>query len=364
MAYCVGLTTLYIKLNMDKIVILCCWLLFITNAQAQQVSNRLSDMHNSVLYQAFVQQSFQYFEDSSHPVNIHALRRTQASYIILSIGLPKFNDDVHGATIADLLRFLRGFKEYCTQNIPDVCFVSNKKELRLVREEGKIALSYALEGSRLLEGKLHYLDSLKQEGLIMLGISHWYSNGFFKAQDSLKYQYGFEVINDQTVLSAKGSQLIEKLISLGIFIDLSHAGKALFDQVYALNQGRTKLMASHSNAYEVCSVARNLRDDQLRKIAATGGLVGICLHQPLLRQDGTAGVQSVAQHIRHISNVIGTAHVCIGSDYEGNTLRPKGLESPEKLQSLAKLLAEEGFSPLQIAQIFDSNLLTIFHNRE
>lgn len=331
-------------------------------AQGQQQQVIFSDLHNSSLYRIFQLGDFCSFSDTSYPVNLPDLEKANSQLIFLSIGIPKYGTKGPKQTsIEEILIFFKNFKQHCSKNYPQVQFVQNKEELAEAQHLKKIAVAFALEGSHLLQGKIEYLDSLHQVGLAMVGIAHWFCNDFIINHKNNKAQnFGIAKIDAQSELTQKGKLLIRKLIELDILIDVSHMPNKLFQQVVQINANRTKLIASHANSYKIYKHPRNLTNQQLKAIARTGGLVGVCFHQPIIAAQ-EANVDALVQHIKHLVSIVGIDHVCLGTDYEGNTKPPIELNSLRKLNLLGTKLFSEGFSEEDINKILGLNSLSIWN---
>src|SRR5262249_46034735 len=121
-------------------------------------------------------------------------------------------------------------------------------------------------------------------------------------------------------LTQLGRQVVQRCEQLGIAVDLAHAGRAVFRDVIAL--ATRPVFVSHTGARAVCDSVRNLDDDQLRAVAATGGIVGIAFFQWTVC--GTSAAH-VVRAIMHVARVVGIDHVALGSDWDGTVtvaLRP------------------------------------------
>lgn len=327
---------------------------------SQDAKLSFSDLHNSTLFRIFKLNDVNSFSDTSALVSIQKLEAINSQLVILSIGIPVYGNYGPGYTnIEEVLQFLRTFRKHCEKELPRLAFVQNKAELLTAQKNNKIAVAYALEGSHLLEGKVHYLDSLKAVGLVMMGVAHWYCNDFIRSKDKKAQELGIATIDEKSRLSRKGKSLIKKLIQLDVLIDVSHMPTRLFRQVARINRRRTKLIASHANAYAVYADPRNLTDRQLRRITKSGGLVGICLHNPILSK-APANLETVVRHIKYISSLIGIEHVCLGTDYEGNTSPPKTLSQLNQLSGLMNQLIKEGFSQAEVTQLLSGNVLRLW----
>ncbi len=145
-------------------------------------------------------------------------------------------------------------------------------------------------------------------------------------------------------LSERGAALVDACAERGIVVDLSHLNEAGFWDVARLEPG--PLVASHSAAHAICATSRNLTDEQLRAIGASDGLVGIVFATPFLRpdfaDDPDTPLSLIAEHARHVADLIGVRHVALGSDFDGATI-PAPLGDVAGLPRLVEALREAGF---------------------
>ncbi len=157
-------------------------------------------------------------------------------------------------------------------------------------------------------------------------------------------------------LTSEGRALVEQIHRAGGIVDVSHADDATVDQVVslALRDG-VPVVASHSNARAVWPHARNLDDERLRRIAATGGLVGINFHAPYLNGTRHAELADVVRHLEHARRVAGIDHIGIGSDFEGGIAAPPELRDARGYQRLARALMARGWSRGAVEKAFSTN---------
>jgi microsomal dipeptidase-like Zn-dependent dipeptidase len=221
--------------------------------------------------------------------------------------------------------------------------------LRLKRE-GKKALVLGLENGYAIGKEISNLDALKQMGVAYVTLCH---NG---ANDICDSAVGAPEWNG---LSAFGKEVVREMNRLGIMIDLSHAAESTFYDV--LQESRVPVIASHSSVRALCDHPRNLTDDQIRALAAKGGVVHICLYAGFLRQGADMGEASLSDAIRHINYVVklvGTDHVGIGSDFDGGG-DLLGCRATNELIQLTSRLLKEGYAETDIRKIWGANLLRV-----
>ena len=157
-------------------------------------------------------------------------------------------------------------------------------------------------------------------------------------------------------LTDAGVKLVRRCAELGIAVDLSHLNAAGFWDVARELDG--PLIASHSCVHALCPSTRNLTDDQLDAIAASGGLVGINFDTGSLRPDGAddadTPVERIAEHARYVADRCGVDHVALGSDFDGATM-PAEVSDAAGLPRVLEALEGAGFDALEVDRIASGN---------
>lgn len=176
--------------------------------------------------------------------------------------------------------------------------------------------------------------------------------------------------NAQRGLTELGKKAVHKINNKKMLLDVSHLNEKSFWDV--AHETESPIIASHSNCKHLCDVPRNLSDEQLKKIAELGGVVGInsfneFVHHDIEKQD----IKMLVQHIEHMANVMGIDHVGIGMDYcdflddssmssfsQQETSYTKGLEDASKTNKLLIEMEKAGFTAEDIEKVAYKN----FHN--
>jgi membrane dipeptidase len=127
------------------------------------------------------------------------------------------------------------------------------------------------------------------------------------------------------------------------------------------DQSEAPIVASHANAHALCDNRRNLTDEQLEGIAASGGLVGVTFVPSFLAQDArTASLERVLDHVDYMVKTIGVDHVGLGSDFDGFGGVLPGLEDVSHLPALTAGLVARGYTDEDVAKILGGNWLRVF----
>lgn len=163
-------------------------------------------------------------------------------------------------------------------------------------------------------------------------------------------------------LSDFGRKVIAEMNRLGIMVDLSHAGEESFWQ--ALDCSAAPIICSHSSARALCDHPRNLTDAQLRALASRDGVCQVCLYDGFLTtHEGTANVQTAANHIDHIVQTAGIDCVGIGSDFDGGG-SIRGCRASNELINITKELLRRGYTQNDLRKIWGENLLRVMRQTE
>ncbi len=205
------------------------------------------------------------------------------------------------------------------------------------RTRGATAGFLGIEGSHALEGKIENLDRLYDAGVRMIGITHFFDN---EAGGSA---HGVE----KGGLTDFGRELVRRMEAKRVFVDLAHASPRVIQDV--LGMASRPVVVSHTGVKGTCNNTRNLGDDQLKAIAATGGLIGIGYWDAAVC--GTDAM-AIARAIKHAVTVAGADHVGLGSDFDG------AVETPFDTAALVRVtdaLLKEGLSEADIRKVMGEN---------
>lgn len=195
-----------------------------------------------------------------------------------------------------------------------------------------------IEGAHCLEGDLNNLDEFYQAGVRYIGLAHFFDNEWAGSAHGI----------DKGGLTKTGKQLIKKMDSLNIIIDLAHSSAKTIDEIFALTQ--SPVIVSHTGVQAVCNNQRNLSDEHILEIGKRNGLIGIGLWETAVcGTDATA----TAKSIKYAADKIGVDKVALGSDFDGALTAHFDVTG---LPLIMEALQKEGFSPKEIELIMGGNV--------
>jgi membrane dipeptidase len=185
------------------------------------------------------------------------------------------------------------------------------------REGRNLLLS--IEDARILDGKIDRVDELWQLGFRMLTPLWCGETCIGGSHDT------------ESGLTSFGKSAMKKACGMGMILDVSHASEASADDIFQIAYDCNRpVIASHSNAYSLCPVSRNLRDRQIQAILDRHGVIGINLYKNFLEINGEASVTDVIRHVEYFLEK-GTEHaLALGCDMDGADL-------PDDLRDLTAL---------------------------
>ena len=229
-----------------------------------------------------------------------------------------------------------------------IALARNRAEIEANKRADKKSLMIGIENGLALEDDLKNVEHFAKRGIVYITLCH---NGDNQICDSAR-----KSACTHGGVSPFGEQVIHEMNRLGLMVDLSHAGERSFYD--ALEISKTPIVCSHSNAKALCDVPRNLTDEQMKALAAKGGVCQITLYNGFLRTDGKACIDDAMAHLYHAIDVMGIDHVGLGTDFDGDGGVP-GLANASELINFTKALLRHKFSEEDMAKIWGGNWLRV-----
>jgi membrane dipeptidase len=271
--------------------------------------------------------------------------------------------------------------------------VRTPDEAIAAKQRGLIGLAMGMENGSPLEGKLENIAFFRQRGISYITLAHALSNHIADSSYDQERKW--------SGISPFGREVVAEMNRLGILVDVSHLSDAAFYQ--ALELSRVPVIASHSSARHFTpGWERNMSDEMIRALAAQGGLIMInfgssFLTEPAFRwfeqmkadreaflaengfTEGSpeaeqfqkqyreahpfpyATLDDLVAHFSHVIDLVGVAHVGIGSDFDGvGDSLPEGMKDVSCYPNLVARLLEKGYSQADIEAILGGNLLRVW----
>ena len=200
----------------------------------------------------------------------------------------------------------------------------------------------AIEGAHALDDDPANVEVVADAGFRMMSPSHFFDNAFGGSAHGI----------EKGGLTPAGREMIERMEARRMLVDVAHASAATIDDVLAMST--RPVVASHTGARGVLDNARNLSDEHLRGIAASGGLIGIGFWPTACGGDDVA---AIVRSIRYAVDVAGVEHVGLGSDFDGGV--PVPFDATGMIR-ITEALLEAGLADGDIAKVMGGNALRLF----
>lgn len=341
----------------------------------------------------------------------------------------QFDTDLRGKTHSDLNRMFKGgldaqmFSIFCdgeqkdpyayanqemdsvyawvNRNPSKMMLVYNPADFAKAINEKKLATMFGVEGGHMIENDLSKLDALYKRGMRYMTIT-WNNSTPWATSAADETTPGGAVNSEgKKGLTEFGRTVIKRMNELGVMVDISHAGEQTFWDIVSLS---TKpIIASHSCVWNICPHRRNLKDEQIKAIAKSGGVIFLNFYAGFLDssyerkmgvflQQRKAEVDSLVQnnvqrdyarmmvgekyksitdamrpslsllidHLDYIVQLVGVDHVGMGSDFDGISAAPLELNGVEDYPLITKALLKRGYSKKDIRKILGGNFMRVF----
>jgi membrane dipeptidase len=303
-----------------------------------------------------------------------------------------------GRAFARANQEIDSLQSLAARNPDKMVLARTAQEVRQAMAQGRFAALIGVEGGHMIEERMDYLDSLAKRGMVYMTLTWNNSTSWAtSARD--------EVLKGDSLphrgLTEKGKAIVARMNELGVMVDVSHVGEQTFYDVLAAS--KKPVIASHSSSYTLDPFRRNLKDAQLKALAAKGGVVFVnfysgfvdstyfarqadfiashrveldsltkrmggdadeatlrlYLHYPAQTESLRPPLSLLIRHIDYIVKLIGVDHVGIGADLDGAESYPKGIDDVRDYPKIAKALRKLGYSNEDIQKIAGGNFLRV-----
>ncbi len=269
----------------------------------------------------------------------------------------------------------------------------NAADIERIHRRGKIASLIGMEGGHSINNSLAVLRMAYGLGARYMTLTHTKNTDWADAAGDKPQHHG---------LTPFGEEVVREMNRLGMLVDLSHVTDETMRA--ALKVTRAPVIFSHSSTWALCNSPRNVPDDVLKLTARNGGVVMVCFLPGYLTERGRvamaasdaekerlrhlypddaerfnremaawrranpspheASLSDVADHVDHVRKVAGIDHVGIGSDFEGFSGPPDGLEDVSCYPALLAELRRRGYSKTDLKKVAGLNLLRVMREAE
>ena len=244
-------------------------------------------------------------------------------------------------------RILDEIEEMVAKSPDFIAIAKTPDDLYRNKREGRKSIMLGIENGYAIGKDLSNVERFGRRGVVYMTLCH---NGDNDVCDSAKGN------TEHGGVSQFGEKVIQEMNRVGMMVDLSHASeKSFYD---AIDISSMPIVCSHSSSRALCDHPRDLTDDQLRRLAQSGGVVQVTFYDGFLRKEGGASIVDAINHLNHMVDVMGVEHVGIGTDFDGDGGVP-GVASASELINFTRRLLAERYSKHDIELIWGANFLRV-----
>jgi len=232
--------------------------------------------------------------------------------------------------------------------------------LAAARAQGTPAIVLGVEGADAIGRDVDRIDAWHERGVRVIVLVHLRDNLLGTTCLPWQRYVGPLPVRRHAApgLCPLGLRVVERMIRLGILVDVAHADRATLLAV--VDAATAPVVSSHTGARALQDFPRYLADDELKAIASTGGVVGLWPYR--YRRAGVRDITELVAHARHIADTIGPEHLAVGTDMNGVPGVMAGFTDETDLPKLTAALLDGGFSAPEVDGILGANALRVLRN--
>ncbi len=274
--------------------------------------------------------------------------KLDAVFTVAYLPQEKLSDKTRQKAYDDAVSILKRVRQQVESNSDKAAICTTPDEICEAKRRGLRTIVPAVENGFAIGTDLTKLQTLYDLGARYLTLCHNGDNDICDSASRTEHTHHG--------LSDYGRTVVKAMNRLGMMVDLSHAGEESFWQV--LEASEKPVVCTHSSARALCNHPRNLTDEQLKALAAKGGVCQLCLYSGFLVEEGEATIEDAMRHIDHMVKVAGIEHVGFGSDFDGGgTIM--GCRAANEELALTVALMKRGYSDHDIALLRGGNFLRV-----
>ena len=274
---------------------------------------------------------------------------------------------VGNGPIANVWSTLERVQEQIEAYPKDIMKVLTSADAVRAGKTGRVGVMMSIEGAgKWLEGRIETLHVFHRLGVRAVGITHGEGGS-----DAASLQGAPSIYRECTMeerdkdrkesigLTPFGREVLKTENELRIITDLSHINDRAFYDVMELST--LPPVMSHTAVYSLCPHARCMTDDQIKALAAKGGVMGIAFAPMFIDTDpAKATIDRVVDHILYVRDLVGIDTVGIGTDFDGLGTTVPVVPEVSQLVNLTRAMLARGLTEKEIQKIWGGNFLRVF----
>jgi membrane dipeptidase len=227
------------------------------------------------------------------------------------------------------------------------------------RSEGKVAIWIGVQGGNALDSDPDDLERIPGDVVSRITLVHLTRSslgGSSAFGDRLSSLSGGRELG----LTSRGREYVAEMNRRRILVDLAHISRRGFREVLEAHDRSLPVIVSHAGVRGIHDHWRNLDDEQIKGIAATGGVIGVIFHSSFLGEPILGGrADSIVAHMEHIIHVAGEESAALGSDWDGMICTPRDMPTVLELPVLVERMLARGWKADRIRKVLGGNYLRV-----
>ena len=245
---------------------------------------------------------------------------------------------------------MKAIRAYVEARPKEAAIALSAKDIERNKKRHKLSLVMGIENGYPIGKDLSRLQVFYDLGTRIITLCHNYDNDICDASRYPKKTWGG--------LSPFGKELVREMNRLGIIVDCSHASTETLYDCLALSTA--PVICSHSCVYTIKDHPRNLTDDEIRAIAAKGGVIQVTTGRWALSwlPHAEVNISTFCDHVEYIRNLVGVEYVGIGTDFDGGGGMNE-LEDASKMKMITVELLRRGWTDHELELFWGGNFLRV-----
>ncbi|MFB9984734.1 dipeptidase [Mesorhizobium kowhaii] len=199
------------------------------------------------------------------------------------------------------LRCAAHYRRWLELHSDDYVIVERFADVERAKREGKLAVALDLEGANALDQNIEMIGAYHRLGVRQMNLAYNKNNAFAGG-----------CTDEDISLTPLGREAIAEMNRVGMMVDVTHTGYRSSMEIMEIS--KTPVIFTHSNPRALWDHERNVRDDQIKACARTGGVVGINGVSKYIAPDEDCTPETIINHIDYVANLVGVDHVGLGLD--------------------------------------------------
>jgi membrane dipeptidase len=308
--------------------------------------------------------------------------------------------DFKGRYAARAMKLIDSVYQQAARHPEQMTMAFTADDIVRAHQQHKFAALMGIEGGHAIENDMRLLRDFYRLGVRYMTLTWSNTNDWADSSGDIQDSK----VNHHNGMTDFGKDVVREMNRLGMIVDISHVSDATFYQALLVSQA--PVIASHSSSRELSNHPRNMTDDMLRAVAHNNGVVMVNYYSAFIDEDYRKAaydpekvkqreaqveafkkqhahadgspvpyaeyafiekkwaeqcprppLKSLIDHIDHVAKVAGIDHVGLGSDFDGVTSLPQGIDSAADLPKISEALYQRGYSAESIQKILGGNLL-------